>query len=195
MESYAIVAGNLTMLLCLFFAFRVKFTQPLFNAFARLSGKAPLLEGIPLEAWHLVLEVDPETVTAPEIVKRAHRLNEYLGRRYFFANVDQVYLSALRMEALFYVLTRDFEKQVARAKAQHRAAHDYAKSQKQGTGRAQGGWRSILGLTAGESEVSAIKQAFRRKAQKAHPDKGGSAEQMAQLNKAYAQAKSELGFV
>ena len=56
-------------------------------------------------------------------------------------------------------------------------------------------WRSILGVSASERDVAAIKLAYRRCAKKAHPDKGGSNEAMARVNKAFEAARAELGFV
>lgn len=56
------------------------------------------------------------------------------------------------------------------------------------------GWRQVLGVGP-EQDVSAIKQAYRKRAARAHPDRGGSNVAMAQLNVAFAQAREELSFV
>jgi len=56
-------------------------------------------------------------------------------------------------------------------------------------------WRNVLGLSAAENEVSIIKKAYRSRAAKAHPDRGGSDAEMARLNAAFAEARDELSFV
>lgn len=59
----------------------------------------------------------------------------------------------------------------------------------------QKGWREVLGFTDLSQPVGgplAIDARYRALAAKAHPDKGGSTEQMAELNRARAQAKAAL---
>lgn len=55
-------------------------------------------------------------------------------------------------------------------------------------------WREILGIGPGVVPVTAyiIEDQFRRLAKKLHPDAGGSNEQMAELNKARADAMKEI---
>jgi len=55
-------------------------------------------------------------------------------------------------------------------------------------------WRVVLGVSASEKDASTIKTAYRKRAQRAHPDKGGSNDAMAQVNQAYDAAKAELQF-
>lgn len=61
--------------------------------------------------------------------------------------------------------------------------------------RSTSGWRHVLGLPAEESDPRAIKAAYRRLASNAHPDRGGSADAMARLNRAFEEAREELAFV
>lgn len=49
-------------------------------------------------------------------------------------------------------------------------------------------WWEVLGV-ASNWPLDAIEMAYRMKAEKAHPDRGGSAEDMAELNRAIAQAR------
>lgn len=60
---------------------------------------------------------------------------------------------------------------------------------------AQPSWRQVLGLPENERDVRVIKQAYRKRAQIAHPDRGGSNDAMAKLNQAIEQAREELSFV
>jgi hypothetical protein len=53
-------------------------------------------------------------------------------------------------------------------------------------------WREILGITATNVSRSDVDEAYRRKAADAHPDKGGSNDRMAELNRARAEAKEAL---
>ena len=56
------------------------------------------------------------------------------------------------------------------------------------------GWRSVLGLSANETNAAVIKRAYRLLASQHHPDKGGDANIMAAAADAYKDAKQELGF-
>ena len=60
------------------------------------------------------------------------------------------------------------------------------------TSKAVPAWRSILGLSSNERDVRTIKQAYRKLAQQAHPDRGGSNDAMVQINLAMQQARAEL---
>jgi hypothetical protein len=54
----------------------------------------------------------------------------------------------------------------------------------------QRSWREVLEIPANVTVTPiVIDEAYRRLAQKAHPDKGGTAEQMAELNRARAEGK------
>lgn len=54
-------------------------------------------------------------------------------------------------------------------------------------------WWIVLGLNTKSPTSDELKQAYRRSASAAHPDKGGSNAAMAEVNAAYEQAKQELG--
>jgi hypothetical protein len=58
-----------------------------------------------------------------------------------------------------------------------------------------GGWRAVLGLDRAGAVIrkTSIEEAYRRLAETAHPDKGGSQEEMAKLNVARDAALKELG--
>lgn len=57
-------------------------------------------------------------------------------------------------------------------------------------------WRSVLGFAPSEPiSPNVIEEAYRRLAVRYHPDKGGSADQMARLNAARDAARSALGRV
>jgi hypothetical protein len=54
-------------------------------------------------------------------------------------------------------------------------------------------WREVLQITAAHVTARDIDEAYRRQAAEAHPDKGGTNERMAELNRARAEAKAALG--
>ncbi|WP_297462820.1 J domain-containing protein [Ferrovum sp.] len=54
-------------------------------------------------------------------------------------------------------------------------------------------WRRVLEVPLEEKRLAVIKRAYRRKAQVAHPDRGGDTAAMTQLNEAYRLALEELG--
>ncbi|WP_439640585.1 J domain-containing protein [Nevskia sp.] len=56
------------------------------------------------------------------------------------------------------------------------------------------GWRTVLGWTEGDRPTMAqVDATYRQLAANAHPDRGGSAERMAQINDAREAARRELG--
>lgn len=55
-------------------------------------------------------------------------------------------------------------------------------------------WREIIGVPPGERDIGTIRAAYRRRAQEAHPDRGGSHDAMAELTAAMRHAEKDLGF-
>ncbi|AMR77625.1 hypothetical protein [Cupriavidus nantongensis] len=54
-------------------------------------------------------------------------------------------------------------------------------------------WREVIGVGPAERDLTAVRAAYRRRAQAAHPDRpGGSHDEMAQLTAAMRQAEEEL---
>lgn len=53
-------------------------------------------------------------------------------------------------------------------------------------------WRQVLNVADGVNDLTAVTAAYRSRAAKAHPDKGGSHDAMAELNRAMQQAEQEL---
>jgi curved DNA-binding protein CbpA len=53
-------------------------------------------------------------------------------------------------------------------------------------------WREVLKLHGSGMTPDAVDRAYRELATKAHPDRGGSTEAMAELNRARAEAKAAL---
>lgn len=86
----------------------------------------------------------------------------------------------------------DWSEQLRRIAA---AAHAHAARMRQEGCISGAAWRAELGVAANESDIARVKAAFRRKASEAHPDRGGSHEQMAAVNAAMAEARKELEFV
>lgn len=91
----------------------------------------------------------------------------------------------------------EFYKQFNQARSGKHSQHQEQRKQQSApnTASAAPGWRGVLGVSGNERDVSVIKRAYRKLALKFHPDRGGSDEVMARLNKAFAQARQELSFV
>lgn len=90
-------------------------------------------------------------------------------------------------------LYRDWLNRLEMLQALHEAAQEAAKRRR--FEQPATGWRAVLGLSAKESDPHVVRKAFRSLSSRAHPDKGGSNERQAELNRAWAQARDELGFV
>lgn len=81
----------------------------------------------------------------------------------------------------------DVQDLVQGIRQQHQAAAAYWE------GTRQPKWRAVLGLAPGEQDPDIIRKAYRARARAAHPDRGGSNEEMARVNEAMARARDELG--
>lgn len=53
-------------------------------------------------------------------------------------------------------------------------------------------WREVLGIRP-QDDLAAARDAYRRLASLRHPDRGGTTEAMAELNRAWQQAQEALG--
>lgn len=53
-------------------------------------------------------------------------------------------------------------------------------------------WREVIGVGSSERDLAAVRAGYRRRALAAHPDRGGSHDDMAALNAAMKQAEQEL---
>ena len=84
------------------------------------------------------------------------------------------------------------EEQARRAREQ--AQEEARKRTQNAQARSATGWRRVLNLEANEKRADVVKRAYRSLAQRYHPDKGGSENAMTELNRAYANARKELGF-
>lgn len=55
------------------------------------------------------------------------------------------------------------------------------------------GWREVLGVDAMERDLAKVQDKYRRLAAVHHPDRGGSADSMSEINWAWTQAQEALG--
>lgn len=81
----------------------------------------------------------------------------------------------------------DVQDLVQGIRQQHQAAAAYWE------GTRQPKWRSVLGLAPDEQDPDVVRKAYRTRARDAHPDRGGSNEEMARVNEAMSRARDELG--
>jgi len=100
----------------------------------------------------------------------------------------------IRLESISREFAKERQRAEERAYAEEKARHYWENDEKFRTVTSYG-WRQVLGLPESERDVHVIKQAYRKRAQSAHPDRGGSNDAMAKLNQAIEQAREELSFV
>lgn len=53
-------------------------------------------------------------------------------------------------------------------------------------------WRDVLHIAPGVNSLTAIRESYKRMAMEHHPDRGGTTEQMAKINRAWQEAEKEL---
>ena len=53
-------------------------------------------------------------------------------------------------------------------------------------------WREVLGIAEGIDDIDYVRHVYKRMSSQNHPDKGGSADVMAEINNAWAQAQEAL---
>lgn len=94
-------------------------------------------------------------------------------------------------QALWIVKIRDPMEQLFQQQQAAKNQHDNQNRQ-QRTSVSASAWRAILGINPKENDIKVVTKSFRKLAQSAHPDRGGSNERMSQLNWAMGQARQEL---
>lgn len=113
---------------------------------------------------------------------------------HFHSQAKNVYEEALRRAT---EMKRDGEPRRGSEGATEntRSTRGSGSSQKSRKPKKPHGWRADLGLAADEADVTVVKMAYRRLVRKVHPDLRGNHDEAATVTRAYAEAKSELGFV
>lgn len=150
-------------------------------------------------AWSEVFKLEPATVSFPDIEQASMKVLNYMRKQrpWTYPASQRDAVIHLMAHALVFVSKRqeleELAKQAmqARKAAEQRSRHNPPPQ----VARPVSMWRSVLGVSASERDVSTIKKAYRSRAAKAHPDRGGSDADMARLNAAFAQAREELSFV
>lgn len=159
----------------------------------RILGKRPIVPQ--KRTWAQVFKVNTIAVSKAELDQRFKEIQSQIRLESFFKVADRANLAQYYDEGLAAIQRREAKK-LEEALAQKE--RDFKKAQKQ----AESGltvaeithWRHLLDVDPKERDAKIIKAAYRRKAQIAHPDRGGSHDAMSVINKAYAAAKRELNF-
>lgn len=139
------------------------------------------------DSFSRMLGPDWQTATRQELIAARDQILQRMSRHpgaYPWSQREAVTVAAQRLWSRIQRVQREnaARKQHAQQEASRAAA------------RRPSGWREVLGLPRSECDVAVIKRAYRKLASTAHPDRGGSNEQMSRLNKAMQQARDELSF-
>jgi len=120
--------------------------------------------------------------TTAEVNYSHDRLTEFIRKKSWFRKHDIRWLN--RYYSSYFDQIRYYET-YERNKKFGRKEENKPKSE----------WREVLGLSQSEKDPKVIKQAYRIRVSKDHPDKGGTGRRMPELNKALDAARNELNFV
>lgn len=146
-----------------------------------------------------LFNLDRNSATHRDLECAALPLYQALAQRPVVFPPSQVRaLDLLMAEAAEAIKQREAVAQLVREMhRQRREEEDYRRSahRQQGAAADEQGWRAVMGLPPDERRIDVVKQAYRRLARAAHPDRGGSDAAMVALNAAMEQARKELGFI
>lgn len=164
------------------------------SALRRLRG---YITFSPSMEWPRVLKLNPQTATFADVELAGGRILRNMRlRRWSYPRSQRRAIITLMAQAIVHIEERrSREAWVRRATEWARRARSAGQQRAPDRREPTGGWRTVLGLTSKECDVAVIKKAYRTRALKAHPDRGGKADDMAKLNVAFAQARKELEFV
>lgn len=156
-----------------------------------LAGKwfAGKREVVPAEsAWDTFFGLDFGKCTEADLQRSNLEFEKLILKVSYQPALDLARLYYLQFQADAFLRTRDrIIPGISKAtKQQRRAERDIPETDD---------WRAVLGVPVKETNPALIKRAYRQKAAQHHPDRGGNTQVMGRLNKAYKQAKQELGFV
>lgn len=162
-----------------------------------LAGKRPVIA--PNKPWHLVFNLNPHQVTGQELDSQYRFLQQRVRTTSYFKNADRLHLSQYYDEALAHIQVREAAKLDEALTKRENAFREARREEPSPPQQAliileAQAWRRTLDVDLKERDPGVIKRAYRRKAIDAHPDRGGSHEEMTRINVAYASAKRELGF-
>jgi hypothetical protein len=180
--TFSILAGAAVGVGLLLWRF-IEFRQLALRTFA---GKR---EVVPPEAtWDTLFGLDFGVCTESDLQRRYLELENLIRKVSYQPGLDLARLYYLQFQADSFLRTRDrIMPGISKAQKQQRKARQQILETSD--------WRKVLGVAPGDCDVKRIKRAYRTKAARHHPDRGGDDAVMGRLNHAYRQAKQELGFV
>jgi len=150
-------------------------------------------------SWSEVFKLTPASATFPDVEHASLKVLSYMRKQrpWTYPASQRDAIIHLMAHALVFVSKRQELEELAKQAMQARrsAERKSSYSPPPPVARPVSPWRTVLGVSASEGDVSTIKKAYRSRAAKAHPDRGGSDADMARLNAAFAQAREELSFV
>lgn len=152
-----------------------------------------------------LFKIDLSTATMEDVLAAHGQLvSAMLKHGYAYTDSQLSVVRRLCIRAMMVTEARAF-KEAEQRREQERKAHSRktwegsqqagGRDRRQQSAAGSSNWRQVLGLSAAERDAQVIKKAYRKLASAAHPDRGGSTEAMARLNRAMAAARHELSFV
>jgi len=148
----------------------------------------------PEAPWNKVFKLDPNHASYADVEQATMRMLLRMNQlRWYYPESQRQVILRLAAQGFKHIQRREFHAEAMREYLRQSRSHSFhgrAPAPAQPTG-----WRAVLGVDANECDVTVIKKAYRTRALKAHPDRGGSDAAMATLNNAIAQARKELSFV
>ena len=139
-----------------------------------------------------------ESVSASDIVKMAEKYKASMDKEpWTYPDSQRQIFMMLYSNALDQVKLREalFKAHQARTKASQSRAKSSSGREVREPSKRSSSWRKVLGVGPAERDPAVIKKAYRKLVSKAHPDKGGTGEDMPVLNEALTAARRELKFV
>jgi hypothetical protein len=139
-------------------------------------------------AWDSFFGLDFGKCTEADLQRCNLELEKLILKRSYQPSLDLARLYYLQFQADTFLRTRDrIIPGISKATKQQRKAQQSVPDSTD--------WREVLGVPKTENNPALIKRAYRQMAARHHPDRGGDDRVMGRLNRAYKQAKQELGFV
>lgn len=147
-------------------------------------------------SWSQVFKLDPNRASYADVEQASLRMLLRMRQlRWYYPQSQRQVILRLAAQGFKHIQLREIYAAAMREHLRNTRTQSHYEQAAAPAPAQASGWRAVLGVTAHECDINVIKKAYRTRALKAHPDRGGSDAAMATLNNAIAQARKELSFV